>query len=233
MITFNGKEETDIDEDIRLVDRQLTAPTKKKIKDTVPFMSGYYDFSTVGSGGEIVYDNRQIQCKFGIKGKSKQDLQNKYNKFLRWIYDVGQSQLQFDDKPGIFFMAEVEREPTWKETFLYGESTVTFICEPFAEGNTFYGELLWDDIDFDLPDYIEETSFTITGSQTVTIYNPGKPVVPDVIVSSNMSCTLNSYTANFTTSNSKDPLFRLLSGSNTISVTGNGIIDFNFRKVVL
>jgi predicted phage tail component-like protein len=233
MITFNGKKETDIDEDIGLKDRILLSPPKNKIKETVPFMHSSYDFSTVGSGGEIVYNDRQIQCKFGIKGTSKRDLQSKYNKFLRWIYDVGQSQLQFDDKPGIYFMAEVEKEPTWKETFLYGESTVTFVCEPFKVGTDLYGDLLWDDLDFDLPDYIEDTSFTISSSKVVTIYNPGKPVVPDVEVSSNMSCTLNSYTAKFSQNNSNDPLFRLLTGANTINITGNGTINFNFRKVVL
>ena len=36
--------------------RNSALNAKKKIKETVPFMNGYYDFSTIGSNGEIMYE---------------------------------------------------------------------------------------------------------------------------------------------------------------------------------
>jgi predicted phage tail component-like protein len=230
-MTFNNRKETDIP-GLFLIDRKIYAPTKKKIKVEVPFMHGSYDFSTVGSGGEIVYTQRTIECKFGLKAISKDELQVRYEQFLNWLYDVGQSQLIFDDLSDVYFLAEIEKEPSWREIVAYGETTVTFVCQPFKYGIDYEGDKDWDSFNF-LTDYLQEDTYSINGSSVINIYNPGRIVIPDVIVSSNMSCTVNGYTTNFTSINYKDYNFKLLNGTNSISVVGNGNIQFRFRKELL
>ncbi|MDP4143176.1 MAG: phage tail family protein [Bacillota bacterium] len=231
MVTFNDKKETDIP-GLFLKDRKILAPTKQKIKVNVPFMNSAYDMSTVGSGGEIVYSQRPIECKFGIKASSKTELQVRYEQFLAWIYDVGQSKLIFDDLANVYFLAEVEKEPTWQETYLYGESTVTFVAEPFKYGIDLEGNKLWDTFSFEF-DYLQDTEFDVSGSKTVTIYNPGRTIVPNINVSSFMTATIGNYTSNLSIGDNTDYLFKLKNGANIIEINGTGHIKFVFRKEVL
>ncbi|KYN77184.1 phage tail protein [Clostridium sporogenes] len=231
MITFNDIKETEIP-GLFLSDRKIYAPPKKKIKVEIPFMSGSYDFSTVGSDEDIVYGDRVIECKFGIKSKSKAELQVRYKQFLNWLYDIGRCKLMFDDLREVYFLGEIEKEPNWREIVVYGETTVTFVCEPFKYGKEYEGADVWDTFNFET-DYSQVTVFNVSGSKNVSIYNPGKNVIPDVIVSADMSCTLNGYTASFTTNKTKDYYFKLLSGFNSINIKGTGTIDFKFRKKVI
>lgn len=231
MITFNGIKETDIP-GLFLSDRKIYAPSKKKIKVEIPFMSGSYDFSTVGSDEDIVYGDRVIECKFGIKSKSKAELQVRYNQFLNWLYDIGRCKLMFDDLPEVYFLGEIEKEPSWREIVVYGETTVIFVCEPFKYGKEYEGADIWDTFNFET-DYSQVTVFNVSSSKNVSIYNPGKNVIPDVIVSADMRCALNGYTASFTTNKTKDYSFKLLNGFNSISISGIGTIEFKFRKMVI
>ena len=70
MITFNGHTESDIP-GLRVLERTITTPSKKKNKSSIPFMNSAYDFSTIGSGGDNVYEQRPIKVKFGIVASSK------------------------------------------------------------------------------------------------------------------------------------------------------------------
>lgn len=231
MITFNDTKETDIP-GLFLNDRKIYAPSKKKIKVEIPFMSGSYDFSTVGSDEDIVYEDRVIECKFGIKSRSKAELQVRYKQFLDWLYDTRRCKLMFDDLPEVYFLGEIEKEPSWREVVVYGETTVTFVCEPFKYGKEYEGADIWDTFNFET-DYSQITLFNVSGSKNVSIYNPGKNVIPDVIVSTDMSCTINGHTAKFTIDKTKDYSFKLLQGFNTIDIKGTGSIEFKFRKKVI
>lgn len=233
-ITFNNKNSyTDFGITIESIDIQ--PPSKKKIKDSVPYMNGNYDFSTIGTAGEITYNEREIKIKFNLVTRDKLSLYLKYSKVLEWLLGTGQQKLIFNFMSGYYFFAEVESAPSFEEVLQRaGKLEVTFVCEPFKYGSDLAGELLWDNIDFELPDYIQNTSFTISGSQTVTLYNPSShSIIPKVVVDTNISCKLNNYTANFTTTKNTDWQFKLLPGANVINITGNGNIDFQFRKEVL
>lgn len=233
-ITFNNKNSyTDFDITIASIDVQ--PPSKKKIKDSVPYMNGSYDFSNIGTGGEIVYNEREIKVIFNLVTNGKYELYIKYSKILEWLMGTGQQKLIFNFMSGYYFLAECENAPSFEEVLQRaGRLEVSFVCEPFKYGTDLAGELLWDNIDFELPDYIQETSFDVVGSQTVTLYNPSNhSIVPKVVTNSSMSCTLNSYTVNFTITKNIDWQFKLLPGANVINITGNGVIDFQYRKEVL
>lgn len=231
--SFNGKHSYN-DFNLIVESKSIQPPAKKKVKESIPGMNGYYDFSTVVSGGEPVYDTRAIPVKIFFQESSRERLYTLYSKVLEWLLNARQSQLVFDFDSGYYYLAEVEEAPSFEEFIMVGELDIKFIAEPYKYGVDNYGSLLWDNIDFDLPDYIEDTSFTISGSKTVSIYVPGShSIVPDVKSDSNMSCTLNNYTAIFTPSKTTDWGFVLKPGLNSISVTGTGNIDFQFRKETL
>jgi predicted phage tail component-like protein len=230
-ITFNAKNSY-ADFKLCIEERIISSPAKKKIKDSVPFMNGNYDFSTVGSNGEIVYDTREVKIKFGLPTRSKSELYTLYSEILEWLVDAGQQQLIFSDMPDYYFLGEVESATSIEEVLRMGRLEVSFTCEPFKIGTSEAGNQLWDTFNF-LIDCMQDTSFTIAGSKTVTIYNAGRAVVPVVNCSSAMSCNHNGYTANFATGDNTDYNFKLLSGANTIAVIGTGTISFNFRKQIL
>lgn len=233
-ITFNNKNSyMDLNVTIESIDIQ--PPSKKKIKVSVPFMNSSYDFSTVGSNGEIVYNEREVKIRFNLVTRDKLSLYLKYSQVLEWILGTGQNKLIFDFMPGYYFLAEVENAPDFKEVLQRaGRMEVTFICEPFKYGVDLAGELLWDNIDFELPDYIQETQFDVVGSKTVTLYVSGShSIVPKVVANSSISCTVNNYTAVFNSTKNIDWGFKLKPGANVIDITGTGNIDFTFRKEVL
>jgi predicted phage tail component-like protein len=230
-LTFNNKHNYN-DFGLILNYKKISTPSKKKIKDAVPFMNGVYDFSTVGSNGDITYNQRTIEVKFSILGENKANLQQKFDVAKQWLLESGKSQLTFDDITDSYFIGEVEDGTSFDETNDLGQVTVIFVCEPFKIGKDLVGEELWDNLNFET-DKLQNTSFTINGSQTVSIYNSGIAIVPELIVSADMSCTLNGYTASFTTTKSKDYKFKLKNGNNSITINGTGTIEFRFRKEVL
>lgn len=231
MITFNNKKETDI-QGVFLKNRSISMPDKKIITVDVPYMNGAYDFSTVGSNGEIVYTQRIIQCNFGILANSKSELQSRFNELSSWLLDIGKSQLIFDDLIDVYFLAQVEKGPSLDEVLYYGETSVTFIADPFKIGRETIDVQSWDLFNFET-DKFQDTAFDVVDSATVTVYNPGRAIVPTITADATMTVTLGSYTTTVNAGENKDYGFKLLSGDNTINIAGTGHIEFVFRKEAL
>lgn len=200
MIIFNDIRETDIP-GVFLSDRKIYAPPKKKIKVEIPFMSGSYDFSTVGSGGDIVYGNRIIECKFGIKAKTKEELQIRYEEFLNWLYTSGKNMLMFDDLPGVYFLGEVEKEPSWREIVAYGETIITFVCDPYK--------------------YFEDKKINITSP--TSIYNPGIKTLSRLIFygAGEVVLNINNSIFSFNITDKNSITVNMHEGENKISWTGS------------
>ncbi|AGK95412.1 phage tail domain-containing protein [Clostridium pasteurianum] len=207
-------------------------PPPRIIKKSVPGRSSSYDFSKVASG-EPVFDDRQLECSLLIEGNSRADLNQKYSKILSWLMSGG-SELLYSDDPGYQYIAQIEDKPQLEYINICNALlTFSFTAKPYKEGVDLAGELLWNNIDFNR-DYIQTTKFDVSGSKTVTIYNPGDHMVsPKVVTNSSMSCSLNDYTAVFDEGKDTDWGFKLKVGANVITIVGTGNIDFQFRKEVL
>ena len=232
-VMFNGKKSYD-DFQLGLESISIQPPSKKKIKESVPFMNGSYDFSTIGSSGEPVYSERNIKARFNLFEKSRDLLYIKYSNVLEWLLDTGQDQLIFTDMPDYYYLAEVENAPSFEEVISrLGIMEVEFVAEPFKYGADYEGDgKLWDTFCFET-DALQNTSFDVAGSLNIVVVNTGRSIIPQVIVSGDMSCILNGYTAVFITAKDKDYKFKLQPGENQITINGTGNIEFKFRKEVL
>lgn len=231
MITFNGKKESEID-GVIVIDRVISTPSKKKIKVSVPFMNSSYDFSTVGSNGEITYNQRDINITFAIKAISKDHLQVKYSKVMEWLQDTGQQQLIFDDIPDYYFLAEVETSSSLDEVLNFGRLEVKFVAEPFKTGVNLEGSDIWDTFNFE-EDIVQDVEFDVVGTKVVNIYNPGRPVMPVMDANSVMSIEFNLKTYNLGIGYNKAYDLKLQNSYNTITINGTGNIKFLFRKQVI
>lgn len=229
--TFNDKHNYK-DYGLILESKQILPPAKQKIKQTVPFMNGTYDFSTIGTNGEPVYGEREVTITLGLPTRSKENLHVLYSKILQWLQDTGQQKLIFDDICDYYFLAEVEDFSEFEELIRFGKLRVTFVCHPFKSGINLEGSDIWDTFNFEV-DVAQDTEFDVTGSTTVNIINVGRIITPTLNVNTSMSLIFNSKTYNLTIGDNKFYDFKLANGDNSITINGTGHIKFLFRKQVI
>ena len=228
---FNGKHSYD-DFGLPMESKSIQPPAKKKIKVDVPFMNGTYDFSTVGSSGEIIYTERAIKVILGFPTRSKADLYALYSVVLEWLQDVGKSQLIFDDLNYFYFLAEVEGVSTFQEMVTFGKLDVAFTCESFKTGLAFVGSTLWDTFNFN-EDVLQDSSYDVATTKTVAIYNPGRLVTPTINCSAPMSIVFAGKTYALIAGDNVPYGMKLLNGNNTLVINGTGHVSVLFRKVIL
>ena len=210
-------------------DKTIQSPPKKKVKDSVPFMNGSYDFSTVGSNGEIVYSERELSITLGLPAETKEELQVIYSKVLRWMVDTGKSQLIFDVMKDYYFLAEVESASTLSEVMENGTLKLTLIADPFKKSVDYVGSDIWDTFNFE-EDYAQFNTYQINGSSTIKLYNPARVVRPLINCTSAMTMIKNGVTYNLSAGDNNVYGFNLDTGENVLTINGNGTIKFLFRK---
>lgn len=225
--TFNGKHNKDLK--VVMESKSIQPPSKKKIKETVPFMNGSYDFSTIGSNGEQIYSERDITIVLGLPASTKEELQVIYSDVLEWLEDVGKQQLKFDVINDYYYMAEVEESSSFEEVMEFGKLTVKFTADPFKMSVDYVGSDVWDTFNFE-EDYSQNNEFVITNTTAVSVYNPKRPVNPIINCTNAMTLSKNGTTYNLNTGDNKLYGFRLNTGTNDMVINGTGIIKFLFRK---
>ena len=225
--TFNNKHNNDIG--LVMHSKSIESPSKKKIKETVPFMNGSYDFSTIGSNGEITYSERKITVIFGLPAETKEKLQILYSRALEWLVDVGKSKLVFDVMEDYYFMAEVEETSSFEETREFGLLTVTFVAEPFKYSVDYVGSNIWDTFNFE-EDYLQDSVYDIVGTKAITLYNPGRTSRPIINCTAPMTLIQNGKSYNLITGDNKLYGFYLNTLGNSLTINGTGRISFIFRK---
>lgn len=161
-----------------IASRNTGSPEKKSSTKTVPYMSGFYDFSDLYGG--IAYESRELSYSFELLGDSREDLQRQKSELMEWLSYVHDTEIRDDDIPGWHFIGSFSGY-SWDET-ADGESgtlEVTFLCQPFMEAD-------------------EETSKALAiGTHTVT--NDGQPVNPVVSVASGTAkITINGFVQSVT-----------------------------------
>lgn len=225
--TFNGKHNNDIG--VVMHSKSIQPPPKKKVKESVPYMNGSYDFSTIGSNGEQTFSEREITIVFGLPAETKEQLQVLYSSTLEWLEDVGKQQLKFDVIKDYYYMAEVEETSSFEEVMNFGVLTVKFIADPFKMSVDYVGSDIWDTFNFE-EDYAQSNEFNINGSENILLYNPRRSVNPIINCTVPMTVIQNGKTYNLYAGDNKIYGFRLNSLANNIVVNGTGKIKFIFRK---
>ena len=232
-IVFNGKSNyKDFGAYLNFFNPQ--PPEPKVIKQSVPFMNGSYDFSTVATNGEIVFKDRKIDCSIEFVGKSKGELMNLYTELLEWLL-VEKCDLIYTGEPDMKYLARVEEVPSFDLFYsLGGTLKFSFIAEPFKQSIDYISDNMpWDTFNF-LNGYLAPTSFNVTENQNIVVYNPGRTISPKINVSSNMTIIRDGIVIDLFSGNNINKDFKLLQGANTINIAvGSGTISFIFRKVSL
>lgn len=225
-----GNKHSFIDFGLTIKSKSIGMPSKNKIKETIPFMNGSYDFSTLY--GDQSYGERTLKYVFNLIGKNKVDMNVLKDKVVAWLYEGFQEPLYDDTFPGYYFLAECE-DTSFEEDGEIGILTVTFTAYPFKIKAELEGELLWDNFNFKL-DTLQETKFLIDKVKEITLYNTGASIVNPTIECSSCFKIIKdniSYVVGPGTFKSYD--FGLEVGENKFTIVGNGNINFLFRMELL
>jgi len=128
---FNGKST----EEIGLVLNyfRVKMPSKAKNRVPLPHTNKTLDFSTIY--GEQLYGDREIDAKVTLPGfeyLSHSDKWSFWTQFTNWLMSTTErSPLTYSMMPEYYFMAEVDKEPTFEEFEFSGAMSFTFSCYPF------------------------------------------------------------------------------------------------------
>lgn len=128
---FNGKST----EEIGLVLNyfRVKMPSKAKNRVPLPHTNKTLDFSTIY--GEQLYNDRVIDAKVTLPGfeyLSHSDKWSFWTQFTNWLMSTTErSSLTYSMMPEYYFMAEVDKEPTFEEFEFSGAMSFTFSCYPF------------------------------------------------------------------------------------------------------
>ncbi|WP_349817963.1 MULTISPECIES: phage tail domain-containing protein [Clostridium] len=216
---------------IKILSRSISIPSKRKIKDTVPFMNGSYDFSLLY--GEQTYDEREITYTFSLPKKDKVKLNMLKIKIIEWLYDGIQSKLYDDQIPGFYFLAECTGIDYDESFYNYAQLTVSFTAYPFKISTLQDGHDIWNEFNFEL-DIGQNTKFNVIENESITLYNNSAVgVYPTIICDNNFEIIKNNITYRFVPGEMKSFDFKLDKGENNLLLKGNGTIEFKWFKEVL
>ena len=216
---------------IKILSRSISIPSKRKIKDTVPFMNGSYDFSLLY--GEQTYDEREITYTFSLPKKDKVKLNMLKIKIIEWLYDSIQSKLYDDQIPGFYFLAECTGIDYDESFYNYAQLTASFTAYPFKISTLQDGHDIWNEFNFEL-DMIQNTKFNVLENESITLYNNSAVgVYPTIICDNNFEIIKNNITYIFNPGEIKSFDFKLEKGENQLILKGTGSIEFKWFKEVL
>lgn len=232
-IRFNGKHSYE-DFGMTIAEKNAGYPDKEKIKAKIPFSNVEYDFSEIY--GEQTYSNRSLTYTFNVISKkpTTQKINAIETNLSNWLMNSNGKQRLYDDSmPNYYYLAEVEGGLNFAELWNHGKLTVTFTAYPFMISELEEGHDIWDEFNFEL-DVSQITEFEVNGSLEVVLYNVGTPnLSPELEATSPMEIVKDGVAYSVPIGKSKSSDFKLITGENDLTITGNGTIKFLFYKELI
>ena len=213
-----------------LLEREISPPSKNKIKSSVPFMNGAYDFSEIY--GEQSFGERTLKYKFDVSHYNHELLMHKLSELQNWLLGTGQEKLYDDDYKNLYFKAECTDISMIDDDYI-GKVDITFTAYPFMVSDYYEGNEIWDTFNFE-KDLAQEVKFEINNTKDINLINTGIiKVYPTIICDSDMEIIKDNITYKISKGISKSWNFALNKGENKLIVKGNGNIEFKFKKELI
>lgn len=206
-------------EGLFLVSREAPTPDEKEMVESVPFMQGQYDFSTLNT--DRFFENREITYKLIRFESEYEDRKEPEQKIKRQLMPLGVGILYDTHDRGYHWRGKcksVEVEDDSETNLL--TATVVFDCYPFAIKN----------------DAVTK-EFDVTDGDSVLVSNDGvTTVTPKIVTDSTFTINPSDDSSEKTTlksGNYDDPDFVLRPGQNWVDVAGSGKLSFEFHPEVM
>lgn len=114
--------------------RHIGTPTKKSIRETVPFSNVTYDFSKID--GELYWNERELEYVFEMTASTPEELEEMKTAFSNWVMNVFEEKIHDPFIPDYHFVGtfddmDFEDEESLDKTTV----TVKFLAYPFKIRN--------------------------------------------------------------------------------------------------
>lgn len=219
-----------------LTTRSAPSPDEKTNTESVAYMHGVYDFSTLDD--ERFFENRDLTFEFTLPSKDYPDRSRAENDLKRRLMPLPiQSITDTHLPPGRHWRGKVKSIAVTDDTDKRAlTATIVFDAYPFAIAETAEGEQTWNNIY--LPeDVFQEVEFDVVEGtdQTVVLINPGgSRLSPSISVSGTVTITGDLFGAvPLPAGNYSDTEVALLEGINYLKLSGSGHVTFGFNKEVM
>lgn len=197
-----------------LAERAISTPTKKEIKETVPFSNLTYDFSKIN--GELYWEERELTYVFEIFGDDPADLEYKKTAFSNWIMNVMYENIYDPYEPdfhyvGTFSGMDFEDDESIEKT----TATVVFMAYPYKIAN-------------DPTNYV----VTVPAGEAKTVIvanNSGHRMTPTVTVDHAITIIKDGAEYVFPAGASSDPIFSLEMGKTALYIDNAETTDCNVQ----
>lgn len=128
MIIYNGKNSLK-DFDLYVAKKDVPVAERKVVTETVPHMSGLWDFSFCD--GQDEYEAVTLVYNFDVIADTKQELNAQKNALIAWAHSRGDNLLYDTDISTEFFYKVYQAQARWSEENLQGSFAIEFLCYPF------------------------------------------------------------------------------------------------------
>ena len=162
-ITINGLHSY-ADFGLTISSRKIDLPPKNSIRKTIPFMSGFYDFTKLN--GIVTFGERVISYTFDIVGNTVEEMDRKRTEVVNWLCNIHDADIYDDTLPDYRFHGSFDTQ-SQNEDGEKSELTVTFVCYPFMIKNEAI-QMLFPETRTDVIQY---------EGQPVSIYGKGKATI--------------------------------------------------------
>ena len=182
------------------------------IRQTVPFMNGYYDFSALN--GAPAWGERTLEYAFDVTNDSPVELDHFVSYVLDWLGNIHDVDIYDDTTYGYHWHGSYNNASVkWDDSGQHAEISVSFLVHPFKIAN-------------------EPTQYYMTaGSYTVT--NLGMSVAPIVKSDAIAAIQIGNFVSSIPAGEEIRLEIDLERGDNTVLVTGDGTVTFSFYEEVL
>jgi len=221
--------------------RTSMTPHEKEAIASIPHMQGVVDMSHLL--GHRVYENREITYIFYRFGVEKQPTHELYNAHSARDFHTTIENLlmqEFDQELHDSFEPDFYYTGKCKDVVVTDEYNLkrlrvelTFDLHPFKIDKHLESEDLFDSFNFDLDAFHNGLRFTVASGQPLRLYNTSlKVLLPEIqLISGSASLQNEGGRATLVSGAARRyPGFRLQKGMNDIQVTGNGVVQFDWRK---
>ena len=197
--------------DLYIKYRMIGLPEKKSIRQTVPFMNGYYDFSALN--GAAAWGERLIEYGFDVVADTPQALELEVGKILDWLCNVHDEDIFDDTLTRMHWHGSYDKsDVSYDEDGEHAEIKVSFVVHPFKIAN-------------------ERTEYTMTAG-THKITNLGMAVAPYALSNATAAIQIGTYVSSIPANEEIQLEIDLERGENTILVTGTGTIKLSYYEEV-
>lgn len=199
-------------------DRKISAPTKKKIKETVPFSNITYDFSAIN--GEIYWEERTLEYTLEMDARTAEELEKLKVDFKSWVMNIVNEKLYDPFITDYHFLATFDGIDFDDSEFEKTTISLKFTAYPYMIANT-----------------KRRYSYAITkAEQTITVKNnSAHKIAPTFISSVPASIEFGNIVYSMDAAEITDESIKLEKGENVLkikSTSTNGTFTVEFVEEV-